>query len=228
MPFLVEVLTAARAAGLEVDSIEAASMVRFMDGFWKTDPGRLWIAKILGAFLLHSWDRVASRTVSASSSRASMSAGDFVRQTEKAGESREKLRMAFNTPLYPMVLIANEVMQEGLDLHHQCARRGAPRPGLEPSTTGAAGRADRPLGSRTLQLRAKDPEAVLDVVYPLIHRTIDERLYRTVKMREKWLEFLLGAAPTYDEYSISDEIPPPLPEGLAEELRVNLRPDAVG
>jgi hypothetical protein len=67
----------------------------------------------------------------------------------------------------------------------------------------------------------------MDVVYPLIHRTIDERLYRTVKMRKKWLEFLLGAAPTYDEYA-PDEMPPPLPEGLAEELRVNLRPEAAG
>lgn len=36
----------------------------------------------------------------------------------------------------------------------------------------------------------------------------------------------VGAAPTYDEYAFGDELPPPLPEGLAEALRVNLRPVA--
>jgi hypothetical protein len=53
--------------------------------------------------------------------------GDFVRHT-RDGESREKFREAFNTPLYPMILVANEVMQEGLS-----ARR-PPRHGMEPGT----------------------------------------------------------------------------------------------
>jgi hypothetical protein len=47
--------------------------------------------------------------------------GDFARHT-RDGESRERLREVFNTPLYPMILIANEVMQEGLDLHKHCRR----------------------------------------------------------------------------------------------------------
>lgn len=47
--------------------------------------------------------------------------GSFVRSTED-GESRERLREAFNTPLYPMVLLANEVMQEGLRPHRNCRR----------------------------------------------------------------------------------------------------------
>ena len=40
--------------------------------------------------------------------------GDFARHT-RGGESRERLREAFDTPLYPMILIANEVMREGLE-----------------------------------------------------------------------------------------------------------------
>jgi superfamily II DNA/RNA helicase len=126
-----------------------------------------------------------------------------------------------------MVLIANEVMQEGLDLHRSCRRIIHHDLAWNPAQLEQrVGRIDR-LGSRTLQLRARDPEAQMDVVYPLIHRTIDDRLYRTVKTREKWLEFLLGAAPAYDEYAFGDEVPPPLPEGLAEALRVNLKPEAI-
>src|SRR5271170_2163044 len=47
--------------------------------------------------------------------------GDFVRDTEDE-KVRERLVEAFNTPLYPMILIANEVMQEGMDLQKNCRR----------------------------------------------------------------------------------------------------------
>jgi hypothetical protein len=64
--------------------------------------------------------------------------GDFVRHT-RDGESRERLREAFNTPFYPMILVTNQVMQEGLDLSQAqpwCLtvnRRGVPTPISEPS-----------------------------------------------------------------------------------------------
>jgi len=48
------------------------------------------------------------------------------------------------------------------------------------------------------------------VLYPLIRGTIDQRLYRTTKMREKWLEFLLGAPPRFADYTFADNEPPPL------------------
>ena len=59
--------------------------------------------------------------------------------------------------------------------------------------------------------------------YPVIRGTIDERLFRTVKRREKWLEFLLGAAPGFSERSLTDEEPPPLPNRLGGELAIDLR-----
>jgi hypothetical protein len=73
-------------------------------------------------------------------------------------------------------------------------------------------RIDR-LGSLTNRLRKNGDEVTLDVLYPVIRGTIDERLFRTVKRREKWLEFLLGA-----------EEPPPLPERLGPELAIDLGP----
>lgn len=64
----------------------------------------------------------------------------------------------------------------------------------------------------------------LDVIYPVIRGTIDERMFRTVKAREKWLEFLLGAAPDFAEYTFAEEEPLPLPDLLSKELSINLTP----
>ncbi len=73
----------------------------------------------------------------------------------------------------------------------------------------------------TNRLRKSGDGVTLDVLYPVIRGTIDERLFRTVKQREKWLEFLLGAAPNFSEYSLTDEEPPPLPERLGPELAID-------
>lgn len=221
--FLPELLAAAKQAGLDVEDIESRALLAFMDEFW-AKAGRPWIQR-LSAFLRYLGDRDSNEQHEILD--GPIATGDFVRHTEKAGDSRERLRIAFNTPLYPMVLIANEVMQEGLDLHRSCRRIVHHDLTWNPAQLEQrVGRIDR-IGSRTLKLREKDRTAKMDVVYPLIHRTIDDRLYRTVKTREKWLEFLLGAAPTYDDYSFGADVPPPLPDGLAEALRVNLRPGAV-
>lgn len=86
------------------------------------------------------------------------------------------------------------------------------------------GRIDR-LGSLTSRLRSIDPNEKLDVLYPTIHGTIDDRLYRTVKTREKWLAFLLGAAPNFADHTVAEEEPPPLPTRLGEELAIDLGPE---
>ena len=62
------------------------------------------------------------------------------------------------------------------------------------------------------------------MLYPIVQGTIDERTYRAVKTREKWIEFLLGAEPRFDEYGLGDEEPPPLPEGLGQALAIDLGP----
>jgi hypothetical protein len=65
---------------------------------------------------------------------------------------------------------------------------------------------------------------MLEVIYPVIRSTIDERMYRTLKAREKWLEFLLGAQPNFREFAFGDEEPPPLLDRLGRELSINLAP----
>ena len=218
--FLSDLLAEANAAGLSVDPVESAALHEFASTFWETDKGRQWVAR-LRSFLVYFGQRNSEQQLGILD--GPVRTGRFARHTAD-GESRQRLREAFNTPLYPMVLIANEVMQEGLDLHKHCRRIVHHDLAWNPAQIEQrVGRIDR-LGSLTNRLREQDPEATLDILYPVIHGTIDERLFRTVKTREKWLEFLLGAAPNFSEYSFTDDEPAPLPDKLAADLAMSLGP----
>ncbi len=220
VPFLAEFLLEAQAAGLNVDSISSEEILDFMPAFWETKAGAFWKQQ-LNEFLMYFISRDDQQQLDILD--GPIRTGDFARHTEK-GQSREKLREAFNTPLFPMVLIANEVMQEGLDLHKQCRRIVHHDLVWNPAQIEQRiGRIDR-LGSLTSRMRETNSETMLDVLYPLIAGTIDQRLYRTVKTREKWLEFLLGAPPDFSEYCFDGEEPPPLPDRLAEQLAIDLSP----
>jgi hypothetical protein len=222
VPFIAELLGAAKAAGVAVERIESRSLRCFIDEFWERPEGAPWRERILD-FLRYFVDRDESHRESIIEEVLESNKAAFARHT-KDGSSRERLREAFNTPLFPMVLIANEVMQEGLDLHRSCRRVIHHDLAWNPAQLEQrVGRVDR-LGSRLLRLRERDEAAMLEVVYPMIRGTIDERLYEVVRRREKWLEFLLGAPPNLHEYRLGDEEPPALPDGLAQRLAVDLGP----
>lgn len=220
VPFFADLLEAAQAAGIATDNVESAALLEFLPQFWESAPGIRW-SSLIRTFLAYFVERTEQQQ--ADILDGPIRSADFARHT-RDGESRERLREAFNTPLYPMILIANEVMQEGLDLHKHCRRIVHHDLTWNPAQIEQRiGRIDR-LGSLTSRLRMGDPETKLDVIYPVIRGTIDERLYRTVKAREKWLEFLLGASPDFNEFAFGDEDPPPLPERLGKELSINLAP----
>lgn len=217
--FLPELLLAAASSGLDVESIQSHEMVEFIDLFWTRPEGRAWIERIR-EFLRYFVKRPLRQRHEIID--GPIAQGEFVRHTVDS-ENREGLREAFNTPLNPMVLIANEVMQEGLDLHHNCRRIVHHDLAWNPAQLEQrVGRIDR-IGSLIRRLREGQPDETLDIKYPLVARTIDERMYRTVKMREKWLEFLLGARPDFNEYALEQQSAP-LPPGLAESLVIDLRP----
>lgn len=220
VPFLTDVLKLAQQSGLVVDSIGSEDLLEFLPRFWDSEKGQAWVVK-LNQFLIYFSGRDSNQQRDILD--GPIRTGDFARHTEQ-GQSREKLREAFNTPLFPMVLVANEVMQEGLDLHKQCRRVVHHDLLWNPAQIEQRiGRIDR-LGSLTSLMREKDPEVTLDVMYPAIEGTIDERMYRTVKTREKWLEFLLGAPPDFSEYSFDEQESVPLPNRLANELAIDLSP----
>ncbi|WP_253816255.1 helicase-related protein [Myxococcus xanthus] len=222
VPFLPELLAFAKEQGVDVEAVESRALLSVVDRFWTTPRGRPWF-ELLKRFLTYAGklDEERRREVLDDA----VHAGALVRHTVD-GESRERLREAFNTPLYPMVLVANEVMQEGLDLHHHCRRVVHHDLAWNPAQLEQrVGRVDR-LGSLVQRLRARQPDTTLDVHLPLIANTIDERLERTVRLRERWLEFLLGAAPRIEEYGLADDPLKPLPEAFAQALRVELGPVA--
>lgn len=220
VPFLADLLGYASANGLEVESIASRPLLDRVDEFWETPMGRVFVEQLRQ--FMHYFHYELTDDKQGELLDGSLLRGDFVRQTQD-GESRERLREAFNTPLYPMVLIANEVMQEGLDLQRSCCRViHHDLPWNPAQLEQRVGRVDR-LGGRIHKLRDKNRDARLEILYPLISQTIDARIYQTVRQREKWLEFLLGAPPDVQDYA-SGEIPPELPASVADRLRIDLRP----
>lgn len=223
VPFMPELVAYAVAQGIDPEQIRARDLLPVVDRFW-TSAGRPW-KKLIEDFLTYALALTTEKRREVLDEV--VKAGAMVRHTIDS-ESREMLREAFNTPLYPMVLLANEVMQEGLDLHHHCKRVIHHDLAWNPAQLEQrVGRVDR-LGSLVQRKRLKAPETTLDIELPLVRNTIDERLERTVRMRERWLEFLLGAAPKFEEYGLADEPVMPLPEGFAEALRVELGPTGSG
>lgn len=220
VPFLADLLAAAKDQGVDVNSVESVALLECVDRFWQTAAGQGWVDRLREFLRYFKLRNEAQREEILDGLRKTRG---FVRQT-RDGESRERLREAFNTPLFPIVLVANEVMQEGLDLHRHCRRVVHHDLDWNPAQIEQrVGRVDR-LGSLIARLREADPGKKLEVLYPLIERTIDLRIYRTVKSREKWLEFLLGAAPRFAEFDDSGAPVRELPVGLAESLAVRLHP----
>lgn len=222
VPFLADVMASAAAAGVDVHEVESARLLEHVDAFWGTPVG-LRLVRRIRDFLLYFHD--LSEKWQLELLAKELLKGHFVRQTSES-ETRDNLREAFNTPLHPMVLIANEVMQEGLDLHRACRRVvHHDLPWNPAQLEQRVGRVDR-IGSRIRQLLHRDPKAKLTVLFPLIHQTIDTRIHEVVRQREKWLEFLLGARPEVDPEAFDAVPPPPLPDGVVQRLRIDLSPGA--
>lgn len=219
-PFLPDLLAFAKAEGVDVGAPASRALLPVIDRFWTTPAGRPWCDH-LRRYLAYAGGLDDGRRKDVLDDV--VRADSLVRHTVEA-ESRERLREAFNTPLYPMILVANEVMQEGLDLHQHCRRVVHHDLAWNPAQLEQrVGRVDR-LGSLVQRMRQRRPDTTLDVLLPLVANTIDERLERVVRIRERWLEFLLGASPKFDEYGLADEPAQPLPAAFAEALRVELEP----
>lgn len=146
-------------------------------------------------------------------------------QNSLASSSRIARQNAFNAPFYPMVLVGNQAFQQGLDLHRQCRRiihfdlRWNPTD-LEQRI----GRIERH-GSLAERFDAGDPRGKVQVIYALLERTADAQLYRSVKLREKWMDFLLGQPPRVSEHEGQATPSLPLPQRLVEHMRIELGPE---
>lgn len=140
----------------------------------------------------------------------------------ESATDRLRHRYGFNAPFRPYVLIASEVMQEGLDLHRECSRLVHYDLAWNPARLEQrVGRIDR-LGSLVdRQLRTKK-DAKLHIHRHYIPGTIDERMFKVVCNRERWFKFILGHRPEWENDPEGGVDVIALPEAYSREFRIQL------
>ncbi|MFN9291352.1 MAG: helicase-related protein, partial [Planctomyces sp.] len=133
-------------------------------------------------------------------------------------ETRDRLAQAFNSPLFPEILVSSSVMGEGIDLHRFC-RHVIHHDGFwNPSTLEQqTGRLDR-IRSKAEQLRRP-----ICIAQPFIAGGADEKMFRVLRDRERWFQVVMGQKFEFDE-AASEELAQrvPLPVELAERLTFDL------
>lgn len=137
---------------------------------------------------------------------------------ETPQQTRERLALAFNSPLFPEVLVSSGVMGEGIDLHRFC-RHVIHHDGYwNPSTLEQqTGRLDR------IRCKAEACRMPIRVYQPFIAGSADEKMFRVVRDRERWFQIVMGQKFEFDE-GASEEIAArvQLPDELAKQLTFDL------
>jgi hypothetical protein len=137
---------------------------------------------------------------------------------ESRQETRRRLLLGFNTPLFPEILIASSVLAEGVDLHLNCRYIIHHDLCWNPSTLEQrSGRVDR-IGSKAEQVKQS-----IYLYLPYVAATRDEKMFRVVRDRERWFQIVLGEKYQSDELAldkISERIE--LPEALRSQLALRL------
>src|SRR5262249_23703703 len=133
-------------------------------------------------------------------------------------ETRRRLMLAFNTPLFPEILVASSVLAEGVDLHLDCRFVIHHDLHWNPSVLEQrTGRVDR-LGAKGERIGVP-----IHVYLPYIAATQDEKMYRVVRDRERWFQIIMGEKYELDEAQTdrrAERIP--LPEALQRSLVLKL------
>lgn len=132
-------------------------------------------------------------------------------------QQRQRLMTAFNTPFFPDVLVASQVMSEGVNLHTYCRHIIHHDLDWNPANLEQrTGRVDR-IGSLAERFGKR-----IEVYEPYLAGTHDEKMFRVVKDRERWFGIVMGVTPDGDQLAESADGAPELPRALAERLTMNL------
>jgi ERCC4-related helicase len=135
-------------------------------------------------------------------------------------ETRQRLLLTFNTPLFPEVLIASSVLAEGVDLHLNCRHVIHHDLCWNPSTLEQrSGRVDR-IGSQAERVGKS-----IHLFLPYLAATQDEKMFRVVRDRERWFQIIMGEKYEVDEAATdrrAERIP--LPLRVQRELSMRLHP----
>jgi Helicase conserved C-terminal domain/SNF2-related domain len=134
-------------------------------------------------------------------------------------EARQRLMSAFNSPLFPEILVSSAVLGEGIDLHRFCRYVIHHDLCWNPSTLEQrTGRVDR------IRCKAEYSRAPIVIYEPYIAGSADEKMFRVVQDRERWFQIVMGQKFEFDE-ATSEKIAArvPLPDALAKQLIFDLR-----
>jgi hypothetical protein len=131
---------------------------------------------------------------------------------------RDRLMLAFNSPLFPELLVSSSVMGEGVDLHRFCRHVIHHDLCWNPSTLEQrTGRLDR------VGCKAEVCRRPIEVYEPFLAGSADEKMFRVLRDRERWFQIVMGQKYEFDEATseaIASRVP--LPTELARELTFDL------
>ena len=127
--------------------------------------------------------------------------------------------LAFNSRLFPEILVSSAVLGEGVDLHRFCRYVIHHDLCWNPSTLEQrTGRLDR------IRCKAEIIRRPIVIYEPFIAGSADEKMYRVVKDRERWFQIVMGQKFEFDEKTAEDIAHRvPLPASLARSLIFDLR-----
>lgn len=138
---------------------------------------------------------------------------------ETKREVRERLMLAFNSPLFPELLVSSGVLAEGVDLHRFCRHLIHHDLCWNPSSLEQrTGRLDR------IHCKAEVARRPIVVYLPFIGGSADEKMFRVVRDRERWFQVVMGQKFELDERTtekLASRVP--LPPHIASELLFDLR-----
>jgi superfamily II DNA/RNA helicase len=135
-------------------------------------------------------------------------------------ETRRRLLLTFNTPLFPEILIASSVLAEGVDLHLNCRYVIHHDLCWNPSTLEQrSGRVDR-IGSKAERVNQS-----IHLYLPYVAETQDEKMFRVVRDRDRWFQIVMGETYEVDEAATDARAARvPLPESVQRQLSMRLHP----
>lgn len=135
-------------------------------------------------------------------------------------DTRRRLLLGFNSPLLPEILVASEVMSEGVDLHLDCRHVIHHDLSWNPSTLEQrTGRVDR-----LRCLAEREGESIL-VYLPYLEGTADEKMYRVVSDRARWFQVVMGEQYEVDERAtdaLAARVPFPADAARALSLQLSV------
>jgi ERCC4-related helicase len=131
---------------------------------------------------------------------------------------RDVVMRAFNSPLFPEVLVASQVLAEGVDLHRCCRFVIHHDLYWNPSAIEQRnGRVDR------IHSKSEMVGRPIHIFEPFLAATADEKMFRVVKDRERWFQVVMG-----DDFRLSEATTEkrlerlPLPASIAQALSFEL------